>query len=447
VSMDLTAGPDLSGLIDATELHRYAEELLVHLVADGTAPKPAPGVTDVPGYWLAPAIDALIQIIDGEDALDALTRAARHDEGKTALFLCLALALAGQGDRVHASWLATAFGDLAADRPVLPGQRAVWVAAARGAYGPAGKIFVLRRLDAVANPHECEPERWLKALLPGEPKVVIPPSLLDFPELAELPALQRPAYAADRLARLRARCTEITSPRKPADPPAHPPTGWRGSGMWPETEPLEVLRSLINPSAHTGPLSSLNDHLLEDLQPNSDPRLAALALHVAAPVIRQAAEELAAATRAMPPAEVTVPIMGHPITLRPDGPDPDSIMEAESRIRARAVPPEPYPTWLPQALIGVAVVLLGLSFALTLWLALLAVLAGGGAGLLLLRRRRREEAEAALVGKQLSELRELADRAVFALHEYARESTRRAEAAERDLAELCRLLRRGPRAA
>ena len=446
MSMDLTAGPDLSGLIDATELHRYAETLLISLVADGTAPKPQPGVTDVPGYWLAPAIDALIQIMAGEDALDALTRAARYDESRTALFLCLALALAGQGDRVHASWLATAFGDLSADQPVLPGQRAVWVAAARGAYGPAGKIFVLRRLDSVATPHESEPERWLKALLPGEPKVVIPPSLLDFPELAELPALQRPAYAADRLARLRARCTEITSPRKPSDPPAHPPTGWRGSGMWPETEPLEVLRSLINPNARQGRLNSLTEYLLEDVQPSADPRLAALALHVAAPVIRRAAEELAAATRAVPPAEVTVPIMGHPIILRPDGPDPASIEEAERQIRARALPPEPYP-WLPKALIAVAVVVLGLSFAFTLWLALAAVGAGGGAAYLLWRRREREQAQAAYIGGQLSELRELADRAVFALHEYARESAKRAEAADRDLAELTRLLRRGPRAA
>src|SRR5690606_10628683 len=107
---------------------------------------------------------------------------------------------------------------------------------------------------------------------------------------------------------------------KPSDPPAHPPTGWRGSGMWPETEPLEVLRSLINPNARQTKLSSLTEHLLEDVQPNADPRLAALALHVAAPVIQRTAEELAAATRAVPPDEVTVPIMGHPIILRPHGP-------------------------------------------------------------------------------------------------------------------------------
>jgi hypothetical protein len=414
VSMDLTAGPDLSGLIDATELHRYAEAMLIHLVADGTIPKPQPGVTDVPGYWLAPAIDALVQIMAGEDALEALTRAARHDEARTALFLCLALALAGLGDR--------------------------------GAYGPAGKIFVLRRLDAVATPHESEPERWLKALLPGEPKVVIPPSLLDFPELAEIPALGVPAYAADRLARLRARCTEITSPRKPEPAPASQAGGRKGVAMWPETEPLDVLRSLINPKAQPGPLSSLTGHLLEDLQPGADPNLAALALHVAAPVVRRAAEELADATRAVPPAEVTVPIMGHPIVLRPDGPDPASIEEAERQIRSQALPPDPYP-WLPQALIGISVVVLGLSFAISILLAVGSLVLAGTGGILLWRRKQREQAEAQFIDGQLSELRELADRAVFALHEYARESAKRSETAGRDLAELSRLLRRGPRAA
>ena len=173
----------------------------------------------------------------------------------------------------------------------------------------------------------------------------------------------------------------------------------------------------------------------------------AMDAQVAGYVLKDArAEELAAATRAVPPAEVTVPIMGHPIILRPDGPDPASIEEAERQIRARALPPEPYP-WLPKALIAVAVVVLGLSFAFTLWLALAAVGAGGGAAYLLWRRREREQAQAAYIGGQLSELRELADRAVFALHEYARESAKRAEAADRDLAELTRLLRRGPRAA
>src|SRR5690606_8501786 len=145
--------------------------------------------TDVPGYWLAPAIEALVLIMSGEDAAEPLTLATQLDDRRTALFLCLALAVCGQGDRIHASWLGTAFGDLSADRPVTPGQRALWLAAARGAYGPVGKIFVLRKLDAVAVP--TEDERWLAAL--GAPEasspegaavVEVPPSLRDFPEVA-----------------------------------------------------------------------------------------------------------------------------------------------------------------------------------------------------------------------------------------------------------------------
>src|SRR5690606_32273462 len=169
--------------------------------ADGTAPEPPPGVTDVPDHWLAPAVAALVRIMAGEDAHEAVERASRLDAERTALFLCLALAVCGLGDRVHASWLGTAFGELAADRPVTPGQRALWLAAARGAYGPVGKIFVLRKLDATAVP--AEDERWLKALVPAEPEVTAPPSLDGFSELADLPEIARSLKAAATLRRLR----------------------------------------------------------------------------------------------------------------------------------------------------------------------------------------------------------------------------------------------------
>jgi hypothetical protein len=437
--MDLTAGPDLSGLIDATQLHRYADALINHLATEGTAPRPEPGITDVPGYWLAPAIDALTLIMTGKDALEPLTRAARHDERRTALFLCLALAISGQGDRVHASWLGTAFGDLSADRPVTSGQRALWLAAARGAYGPAGKIFVLRKLDAVAVPSQSEPERWLKSLLPGEPAVVVPPSLVDYPELAEVAALGGPAQAADRLARLRGRCIEITSPRKPSDGPD------TGSGRA-DPEAVAVLRALINPQAKEGPLTSLTGHLLNDVQPGADPQLAALALHVAAPVIRSAAQSLAQATQEMPPTEVTVRILGHPIKLRPEGPDAESMAIAEQRIAAESVPKRQGPQ-LAYALIAVGVVLLGASFVTVLPLAILALAAGAAGGYLLWQRHVQQQSDAEYVAGQLYELKELADRAVWALHDYARETPRRAAAASNDLAELNRLLRRGPRAA
>jgi hypothetical protein len=431
--MDVSTGP--SGHADATELHRYAEALLTHLSADGTAPA-YPDV-DVPGYWLSPAVQALVHIMNGEDALEPLARAARLDGARTSLFLCLALAVCGHGDRIHASWLGTAFGDLTEDRPVTSGQRALWLAAARGAYGPAGKIFVLRKLDAIAVPPEDE--LWLKALVPGQPEPLVPPSLADFPKLAEIPALGGPVLAADRLARLRARCEEILSVRQATD------VAVVASGAaWPEMEPLAVLRALIGDGEMDGPLSSLSGHLLHDVQPGADPYLAALALHVAAPAVRAAAEHLAESTLGETPGVVTVPILGNAIMLRPDGPDLSTLAEAERLIVARNSPRRP-------ARLG-GYVLFGLGLALIPMGLLFWPTAVAGAGLagwggyLLRRNRRRALAEFARIEIQVGELHRLADGAVWALHEYARESKSRRESATADLTALTRLLRRGPRA-
>ncbi|NUR86891.1 MAG: hypothetical protein HOY71_22650, partial [Nonomuraea sp.] len=236
----MTASPQA-----AAELHRYAEALLAHLAANGTAPPSAPGFRDVPGYWLPPAVEALVTILAGDDPLDSLSRAASRDQQKTALFLCLALAVAGHGTRIHASWLGTAFGELSLERPVAHGQRSLWLAAARGAYGPAGKIFVLRKLDVLAIPDHVEAREWVQALAPGEPSVVVPASLVDFPEMAEIPSLARPAQASARLARLRARCAEITSARQAEHDASTPLTNSTGSPAtaWAEDEPLAVLRS------------------------------------------------------------------------------------------------------------------------------------------------------------------------------------------------------------
>ncbi len=437
--MDLTTGSDPAGPADTTELLRYAEALLVDLAAGGTAPALPPGATDVPGYWLAPAIQALVHIMSGEDALEPLSHAAQLDPERTALFLCLALAVSGQGDRIHASWLGTAFGDLAGDRPVTSGQRALWLAAARGAYGPVGKIFVLRKLDAIAVPPEDE--LWLKALAPGEPAVVVPPSLNDFPDLAEVPELAAPAHAAARLTRLRGRCTEITSSRQPARPSNRPP-----GDVWADAEPLAVLRMLVGHGGPERPLCSISGHLLHDVRPGSDPHLAALALHVAAPAVKAAAETLVAAAQAPPPETVTVPILGHPITLHPEGPDYNSIREAERRIVTGSVPGRPAP-WLAYALIGLAVVVFGTGFAVSLPLALAGLGLGGWGGFLLWQRRVQEQTDQEYVESKVAELRELAESAVWALHEYARESEKRGAVAAEDLVELTRLLRRGPRAA
>ncbi|MGJ6963586.1 hypothetical protein ACSDR0_16905 [Streptosporangium sp. G11] len=473
-----------------TELRRRADTLLTELAA-GTVPTGMPaGFEDVSDHWLAPAVEALVLLMRGEESLEPLARAAQRDEQRTALFLCLALAVAGQGDRIHASWLGTAFGELSLDRPVTHGQRALWLAAARGAYGPAGKIFVLRKLDAVAASPASEPDRWLRALIPDEPSTAVSPALAGFGELAKLPELAAPVHAAARLAHLLDRCAEITSARESragdgaaaektdsvsdsvarADRDAAGEAGGRteeaagelgdlailaaaradrsgeANVVWSEDEPLTVLRQLTGSGTPERPTRPLTGHLLGDLRPGSHPYLAAIALHVAAPIVRSAGESLAEATRAEAPESVTIPILGHRVTLRPEGPDPESLGAAEERIATEGAPVRGRP-WAAYALLALVPVILVVALVLPLLpLALLAPLPAAGGAYRLWRRRQRERADAEYVVTQLAELRELAQGAVWALHEYAHESEGRIKTATSDLTELTRLLRRGPRA-
>ncbi|WP_433435239.1 hypothetical protein [Nonomuraea sp. CA-141351] len=443
MSTDLTASPPA-----AAELHRYAEALLAHLAAKGAAPPAAPRFRDIPGYWLPPAVEALVAILAGEDPLEPLSRAAGRNQQQTALFLCLALAVSGQGSRIHASWLGTAFGELSLDRPVSHGQRSLWLAAARGAYGPAGKIFVLRKLDALAVQEHTDPDQWVQALAPGEPSVVVPPSLVDFPEMAEIPELARPAVAAARLARLRGRCAEVTSTRQTERDASAPLDNSTGSpaATWSEDEPLAVLRSLIGSGGPAGPMASLSTYLLDDLRPGADPHLAAIALHVAAPILRGVAEELEADSRLAPPDTLTVVLLGHRIQLLPEGPEPSSLAAAESAIIADGFVPRARP-WAAMVLLVAGVVcLIGAVFASNL-LAAAGVAMIGLAGWQLWQRRKLVETDARYAAAQVNELRELAEGAVWALHSYAREADTRAKQAAEDATELTRLIRRGPRAA
>ncbi|MBB5626995.1 hypothetical protein [Sphaerisporangium krabiense] len=514
-------------------------------------------------------MEALLLILSGEDALEPLSRAAQLDEPGTALFLCLALAVSGHGDRIHASWLGTAFGDLSAEHPVTPGQRALWTAAARGAYGPAGKIFVLRKLDAAGVASSVDHDLWLRVLAPEESSSGTSPAMTALPALADVPELAAPVQAAARLSRLLDRCTDITSTRPPrntpptprpapseprnappgstaspgshtdtsgphadrsgpltdpsgaaADPtgssadrsglPAEPtrshadrsgspakpsahradapgarthsseaqtdssgtradhpnprridlsslanpsaddpprpelPTiaGKDDSAPPPDAEPLTVLRSMVLEDGSV-PLKPLTAHLLDDIRPDADPYLAAIAFHVAAPVVRDAAGRLAEESAVAPPAEITVPLLGHDVILRPEGPDLPSLTAAESAIRA-AEAARRSPRWLVYGPALLPIVALVLAFTVSELFAVAALVLGGIVGALLWRVNTRDQAEARRVEDEITRLREQAEAAVWALHDYARESAQRAETAADNLASITRLLRRGP---
>jgi hypothetical protein len=182
------------------------------------------------------------------------------------------------------------------------------------------------------------------------------------------------------------------------------------------------------------------------VQPGADPQLAGIALHVAGPAVKTAAESLVAAARTAPPDTVTVPILGHPIILRPEGPDSASMRAAEDLIITTGAPKRPGP-WLAYILIAVAVAVFGTGFAVSFLITLAGVSLGGWGGFLLWQRRVQEQADQEQITSRVAELRKLADGAVWALHEYAREAEKRGDAAAEELVTLTRVLRRGPRAA
>ncbi len=164
---------------------------------------------------------------------------------------------------------------------------------------------------------------------------------------------------------------------------------------------------------------------------------------MAAPVVRSAAGELARATQVAPPTEITVPILGHDVTLRPEGPDAGSLAAAEERVRAEGAA-RGSGRWLAYGPALLPIIALVLAFTFSELFAIAALVLGGIVGYLLWRLNSREQAEARRIEAEVAQLREQADQAVWALHDYAREAAQRSETAAANLSALTRLLRRGP---
>jgi hypothetical protein len=117
--------------------------------APPSAPPPPPD--DVPGYWLVPAVQALVaQLANLRDAADAaLTEANHRDEVRTRRFLVYAYAVLGRGHEV-VDRLAVEL-DAVDPAQVTPDQRALWMAAADGVFGDEGHGAVARRVTDLAR--------------------------------------------------------------------------------------------------------------------------------------------------------------------------------------------------------------------------------------------------------------------------------------------------------
>lgn len=146
-----------------------------------------------PSVWLVEAAGGLAALLDSDPAgaRPHLTEATSHDGPRTATFCLLALALTGDGDLANMGWLDNAFPRLSVDQPVTRAQRAVWLAAAEGAFGEVGRALVRSRTAALVtrldeDRRDEELPLW-RSEVGGLPLPVAAPPL---PEAAALSALR-----------------------------------------------------------------------------------------------------------------------------------------------------------------------------------------------------------------------------------------------------------------
>ncbi|MCO6011200.1 hypothetical protein NE236_40230 [Actinoallomurus purpureus] len=388
--------------------------LLTSLAREVTDP-PRRETAECPGYWLGPAAEALHALVRGDEvaAESHATEATRRDEPRTALFLTLALAVAGR-DTLAAPWLARTLPPLGTT--VTRVQRRLWTACAEGVFGEMGRSHIERRLaefvdglpaDAVAGEGRAWREKiasvvgraetsWMPRTLQGEA------------------ALTEPPANAARLARLRARVEE-TLPA--AEPPAGTPddtslaefarllTVLVDEGS-PDEAPLiararELRRIIENgdseqPRAWDAPGGETLALLRGDMFDKAAPALRSLALRTGRRWIAEAAGDLAEKASRPLPARVRVRVGGWHLSVGPDG--TESTAELEAGVDdVYATSPVAERAGLSLAVAGVLVLVLTAVAGIPALAVLAGVVAIAGAVLWITRRLgRRAAAESAV---------------------------------------------------
>jgi hypothetical protein len=354
--------------------------------------------------------------------------ASSRDEARTALFLTLALAVAGR-DAEAAPWLARTLPPLAST--VTRVQRRLWTACAEGVFGEMGRSHVERRLaefveglpaETAAAEGRAWHEKISSAVGRGETSWM-PRTLQGEAALTEPPA------DAARLTRLRARIEEALPAAEPAIRTAGDAAPAEFAALLAtlvdEGSPDEAsliarareLRQIIEngaavpPKAWDAPEGETLALLRGDMFDEGTPALRLLALRAGRRWITEAAGDLAEKASRPFPARVRVRVGGWYLSIGPEG--PESTAELEAGVDAEYAT-SPVAGWAGLALAGAGVLLVVLTIVVGLGgLAILpGVVAVAGAVLWVQRRLgRRAAAEAAVREKdRLSrEARQIAD--------------------------------------
>ncbi|HEY7598071.1 MAG TPA: hypothetical protein VH969_33355 [Actinophytocola sp.] len=300
-------------------------------------------VSDVDGYWLAPAVSALRVAVDGVVDADSLNLAKARDPQRAAVFHVLGAGLLGGRSTVDAGLLADVLPVPAATMPRH--QRAVWTLAADGFFGPAGWELVRSRgvefVRALPDDARGSAVDALRAIGTAGATSTSPPR-----ELEGLGDVTIALGAGASLATLRSWVEETlagypSEPPAEADPAVRPVVELLVEEGSPVEQPLLVrereLRAVIEgkggqPPAWDGPAGETVELLRTDAKDASHPARRAAAVRICGELVITAAERLAATARADAPYRVEARTRQGLVTITADGPDQGSVARARSRI-------------------------------------------------------------------------------------------------------------------
>ena len=330
--------------------HRAREAITDLCEVRDRVPPLSPPADDVPGYWLGPAVAALVALADGEHADGSLATAEQRDPHRTALLLTCGLTLAGHAELAQ-RWLPVALGPLSPSVPVTEAQRTLWMMAAAGGFGAAGAATLRQRLAELfggQTPDQQEAERKAWTELVDR----LPASSVGVPSLVrDNRSVQRSLAAAGTLAALRERCA-------PADPEPADVARDRLTAVvhslvdegTPQEAPLlrraAELRAVVEAAWEeavpaTGWDAEVGypcDLLRGDAFDERRPGLAQAARHAGRGWLIEVATRLVEETAAEPPATVTVSVAGAgQVKVGPGGADSWDLSRARAEIEQRPV--------------------------------------------------------------------------------------------------------------
>ena len=332
------------GLFDAQGRVRHqARQLLARTPIDGE-------VSDVDGYWLPPALSAMLIAVDGVLDTEAIDLARARDERRTAVFFVLGAMVLGGRKAVTDELLAAALPELSGEVPAY--QRAVWTLLADGFFGTAGWELARARGRALLAGLSEEDKANAVAEMSTIATPAITPVTVSAPrKLDGIAEVVSSLNAAQQLSGLLSWTTDALAgftnePESDADPLARETLEQLVNEGSPVEQPLlnreRELRAVIEANGAgtrrngwDAPVGDALGMLRDDVRDTEHAGRRALAIRITGPHILAAGEKYAQLARRPVPPKVNARTRHGMVTITAAGPEAASLAAAAGSIRAQ----------------------------------------------------------------------------------------------------------------